>query len=438
MAQNKNAQLEQKWNMWSVSMVMLLAVWLVLSSHPVGVLAAQVQNSFEEKTLLKASSVISPDLLKSDLYTVDEEIVNDGLLNHYTVRSQFGVFRANSTPNLKQLLYEIQAIAAMKKIETKNTAAESVVQSGKNTVHGIANLVTDPRKTLEGAAAGVGSLFNRASQVVGKRKTTDAEDNKLEQFIGKSKSKGEIATRYGVSVYSLNPVLQQELERLGWADYLGGIGVGLAQTAVPGAGGLLLTTSGTARLLNEVINNTPASELWVQNKNKLEAMKIDSDTVQLYLNNPSFSPALQTIMVEALESMNGVENRGLFIKVSLQANTHEMADTITKITTMIAGYHKNVEPLQSLAPYARFLYAKTEKGAAVVVFPADHVLWSGRVADVATWLSEPVQGEALPAGLQMWILGDFSGKAKAELQSLGWELHPNAQGKLMPDKKQKS
>lgn len=400
--------------------------------------AAQPQGALEEKTTLKASSLIEPALLKSDLYTVDEEVVNDGLLNHYTVRSPYGEFRADSTLALKQLLHEIKAISLMKKIETKSTAAESVVQSGKNAAQAVGNLVTDPQKTLEGAASGVSSLFNRASQVVGKRQTTEAEDPKIEQLIGKSKAKGEIATKFGVNVYSLNPVLQQELERLGWADYLGGLGVGLAQSAVPGAGGLLLTTSGTARLLNEVINTTPASELWVRNKNKLTAMKIDPDTVQLFLNNPAFSPALFTMMVEAMDGMPGVANRALFVKVGLQANSHEMADTITKMTTLLAGYHQNVEPLQSVAPFGRFLYGKTKKGTAAVIFPADHVLWSGRMADASTWLAKPGKGEMPPAKMQLWILGDFSKRAQAELQQRNWELHPEAQAVLLPPKKGKS
>ena len=42
--------------------------------------------------------------------------------------------------------------------------------------------------------------------------------------------------------------------------------LGLAKIPV---GGVLLTTSGTARLINQAINTTPASELWLQNMNKL-------------------------------------------------------------------------------------------------------------------------------------------------------------------------
>lgn len=338
MTHDNNEKPERRWR--TLHAIWLLAFCLVLSGYQTS--KAQDRTSYEQGTSLKASALLSADLLKSNLYTIDEEVLNDGLLKQYTVRSIFGVFRPTSTLAVKQLILEIRAIAAMKKVKTKSTAAQSVVQSGKNTVDAVANLVTSPKETLEGAVSGVGSLFSRASQVVGRRKTTDAEDNKLEQLIGKSKSKGMIATKYGVSVYSMNPVLQDELERLAWADYLGGIGVGLAQSAVPGVGGTLLTTSGAARILNDVINSTPASELWVRNKHKLEAMRIDSDTVQFYLNNPSFSPALQTVMVDALTNMQGVANRELFIKISLQADSYQMAKTITEIASMTAGYHKNI------------------------------------------------------------------------------------------------
>lgn len=427
-AANLTTQEERK--SWPFCALILLATCLMFISPSV---QGQPQTPSEQGAELKASKLLSPDLLTSNLYTVDEVVVNDGLLNHYTVHSRYGIFKADSTHGVKQLLHEIKAIAEMKKIETKDTAVDSVVQSGKNTVDAVANLVTDPEKTLEGAAAGVGNLFTRATQVVGKRKTTATEDNKVEQFIGKTKSKGDIATKFGVSIYSRNPILQEELERLAWADYLGGIGVGLAQSAIPGVGGLVLSTSGTARLLNEVINNTPASELWVRNKNKLAAMKIDADTVQLYLNNPSFSPALQTVMVEALASMNGVANRPLFIKIALQAHTQEMARTITEMTTMLAGYHKNVAALQGVAPFGRYLYGKTKSGIFVLTIPADHVLWTARVGDAATWPLQPAAGQAKPPRLQLWVLGDFSAKAQKELQALGWELYGNAHGKLFAE-----
>lgn len=395
---------------------------------------SQATPDFEMSTTLKASSFLKPEQLKSDLHTVDDLVRNDGVINHYTVRSEYGIFEVNSTLALKQFLHEINAVAAMKKIETADTVTQSVVQSGKNTMSAVTNLVTDPKETLSGAASGIGALFNRSKEVIGKRKATDAEDNKLEQFIGKTKSKGQIASKFGVNVYSRNPVLQEELERLGWADYLGGIGVGLVQSAIPGVGGLMLSASGTARLLNDVINTTPASELWVRNKKKLLAMDVNEDTAELYLNNPHFSPALQTVMVEALENMKGIANRELFITISLQADGPEMARTIMEITTMTAAYHKRINPLQRLFPAGRTAYATTKAGDAVVLFPADHLLFSEKLNDIASWLIESTGQDGNKHRFQLWILGDYSKTARSALEAMGWELHEHVQDKLFPPK----
>lgn len=188
-------------------------LFMVQAMQPTHLLA-----QFEKPSTLKAQSFLEPEILKGEHYTVDDTVHNDGLLNHYTVKSSFGEVKVISTSSLQILIGEIKAIAEMKKINTDDTAIASLKQSGKNTVEGVKTLVNDPKGTFENAAAGVGSLFNRASGTVGKREITGAEDSKVEQLIGFSKSKGQVANKFGVNMYSRNQVLQAELERLGWAD----------------------------------------------------------------------------------------------------------------------------------------------------------------------------------------------------------------------------
>jgi len=386
---------------------------------------------FEKPSVLKAQSFLEPQVLKGEHYTVDEEVQNDGLLNHYKVKSSFGDFTVSSTSSLQILVGEIKAIAEMKKIETDDTAIESLKQSGKNTVTGLGNMVKDPKGTFESAAAGVGSLFNRAKGTVGKREATGAEDNKMAQLLGFSKSKGTIATQFGVNMYSRNEVLQAELDRLAWADYLGGLGIGMATSAIPGVGGALLATSGTARLLNEAINTTPASELWLQNKNKLLAMGMNEDTIELFLNNPQYSPALQTVMVTALDSMKGVDNRELFVKVALQASDPAMAKIVTESVVYTAGYNKHIAPLRHLAPIARLARAEKDDGSIVITLPGDHVIWSEMVADVTGSLAKKAQN-AKGTGLEIWIPGDFSSMARDKLEEMGWKVHAKARNQLIP------
>ncbi len=388
---------------------------------------------FEKPGTLKAQSFLKPEVLKGEHYTIDEQVKNDGVLNHYSVKSSFGTFQVSSTSSLQILIREIEAIAAMKKIQTDDTAIESLKQSGKNTVTGVKNLVNDPQGTFERAATGVGSLFNRAKGTIGKRETTGAEDNKAAQLVGFSKSKGHIATKFGVNMYSRNKVLQTELDRLAWADFFGGLGVGVATSAVPGVGGLVLTTSGTARLLNEAINTTPASELWLQNKNKLLAMGIDEDTIELFLNNPEYSPALQTVLVTALDSMQSVDNRELYIKIALQAGDPDMAKIVTESAVMTAGYHKHIAPLKHLTPMARLARAEKNDGTIIVILPSDHIIWSEKVADITGSLVEKAK-ISKGAGLEVWVSGDFSTMARNKLDEMGWKVHTKVRSKLIPAK----
>ncbi len=385
----------------------------------------------EKPGILKAQTLLNLKVLKGDHYQVNNEVHNDGFLNHYSVTSSFGDFKASSTSSLHIIIGEIEAIAAMKKIETDDTAIKSLKQSGKNTVAGLQNLINDPQGTFENAATGVGSLFNRAKGTIGKRETTGAEDTKLEQLIGFSKSKGQIATKFGVNMYSRNTTLQVELDRLAWADYLGGLGIGVATSAVPGVGGVLLTTSGTARLLNEAINTTPASELWLQNKNKLLGMGMNADTIELFLNNPVFSPALQTVIVTALDSMQGVQNRELYIKVALQAGNPDMAKIVTESALMTAGYHAHIAPLKHLYPIARLARAEKDDGTIVLILPSDHIIWSEKVADVAGSLVEKAK-ISKGTGLEIWTLGDFSTVARSKLEKMGWKLHTKVRSQLLP------
>ena len=365
--------------------------------------------------------------------TVADAVQNNGLFNQYSVSSPFGEFEAPSNTTLGFLINELNAIAEMKKVKTDDTAIASLKQSGANTVTGIKNLFTNTEETLKGAASGVQGLFNRASETIGSREVTDAEDSKVQQIIGFSKSKGEIATKFNVNVYSRNQVLQEELDRLAWADYLGGLGMGVATSVVPGVGGIVLATSGTARLLNEAINTTPASELWVQSRDKLIALGMDGDTVQLFLNNQTFSPALYTVMTSALESMKGVDNLELFLKVSLQANSPEMARVITEIAVLTAGYHTNIAPLKTIVPMARITKAVTAKGTIAVVLPTDYLIWSERVVGAITEISERTP-EAGSGDKELWVLGDLSKTAHEEFKKAGWKIQTGARDQLLAKK----
>jgi len=151
--------------------------------------AIAADNGYEAPGEYKASSLLKPEMVQGKYHKVDERVLSDGILYHFTVQSSFGPYEVTSTTSLNMLIHELDAIAAMKKVETSDVAMESLRQSGENTVAGVKNLVNDPEGTLRGAGQGISSLFNRASETVGRRELTATEDSKMKQFIGVTKSK---------------------------------------------------------------------------------------------------------------------------------------------------------------------------------------------------------------------------------------------------------
>ncbi len=373
---------------------------------------------YENSQVLEAVKILPPDVLSGSNHKVDAQVQNDGFLNHYALKSSYENYGVVSTFELKKRVHEIRIITEMKKIDTASTVGESIVDSGEKTVTGISNLFLKPVDTIEGSIKGIGSVAIRVKEAATST-PSQAEDSRIEQFIGFSKSKRDIANKMGVDVYSANKALQAELNRLAWADYSGGVSVGAGLAFVPGGAGLILSVSGGARLLNETINLTPPIELRNQNRGKLLGLGMNSDTVELFINNSAFSPRSQTWLIAGLENLHGASNRELFLKVALQAHDRTMALMITQMTLMFAGYHSKIEPIDRFYPISRVLYAKDKKGKILMVISADHILWSERLAGAVSEIMEKTKGDQF----ELWTARSVSKKAMDQLTRAGWVIH---------------
>ncbi len=413
---------------WLTKMMALCLAVLAAAAWSIPCMAA---GPYENTAVLDASQVLPKSLRSGPGFTVGKKVANDGFVNQYQVTTDYGRFSVLGDLALAKLVGEIGAIKAMSQVEGGDTFGKSLESSAKKTGKGIKKLFSDPGGTLEGAATGLGRMFDRANESLSGSGPSQAEDSRTKQFIGFSKAKREIADKFGVDVYSANPVLQKELERLAWADYAGGISMGAATSIVPGGAGLLVSTAGGARLLNDVMRTTPPAELRMMNRQKLLAMSIPPDLVEVFIGNPIYSPREQTIVVAAMDAMGGVANRKLMLKVALQAQNRDITYLLAKMATMYAGYHRRVVPLSGLKPVGRVLYALDKKGRPVVALPADHVLGSERLAGALAVISQDAGGK--PG--ELWVTGDFSPRAAGMLQNAGWQFKPKAAGKLLDQAK---
>jgi len=408
------------------AVVLLLAAWFHRTAE---VMAAQA--GYEPPTTLNASQILPPDLLSGPNHRVQERVYNDGYLNTYSVGSKFGTFVAVSTPMLRNRISEINALVRMEQIEGTKEFTSSLKEAGTDTLVGFKNLVTKPVDTVKGAASGLAVVFRRAGDAIGGSKRSDAEDSKIKDLIGFSKTKREYAFQLGVDAYSDNEKLQDRLNEISWAGYAGGITWAAAMSAVPGGAGLAITISGTHKLLNEAFRTTPPADLRRMNAEKLKAMDVHPEVADAFLNNSIYSPRYQTLLVNALEEMKGVGNRATFVRLAAATANKEVAFFRERQAEMYAGYNKAVAPIETFIALGEFAAARTTKNEVVFTVPMDHLVWTEAMAKLITAADSRVTQLTKPLNKQVWITGTMSARARKELESRGWQVREKSEEQLL-------
>ncbi len=82
---------------------------------------------FEAPPTLTASRILPADMVRGPNHTVDEQVLNDGYMNHYTIQSRFGQFEVVSTAKLRKRDDEITALVAMEQVEGTDVFGDAVV-----------------------------------------------------------------------------------------------------------------------------------------------------------------------------------------------------------------------------------------------------------------------------------------------------------------------
>ena len=394
------------------------------------VLPAFAQQGYEAAPVLSASKILPPELLSGPNHRVQERVTNDGYLNTYQIDSKFGTFTAVSTAVLRKRIGEINAMVVMEKVQGSKEYVSSIKEGGLDAMNSALSLISSPVKTLTGAAQGLGAAFSRVGESITGAKRSQSEDSKVKDLIGFSTAKRQYAFQFDVDVYSENQKLQDMLNKISWAGYAGSLTWSAAMAAVPGGAGVAMTVVGTNKLLNQVFQNTPPVELRKMNTEKLNAMGVNPEIADAFINNSIFSPREQTLFVHALGEMNGVADRGALVRLSLSSVNPTIALFRQRQAQMYAGYNKSVAPLERFISLGQFSVSRTVKGALVFNLPLDYLVWTEPMAQLLTAGNQLVNELPGVKEKQVWIAGTLSPRARKEMESRGWQIHDRVEAQL--------
>ncbi len=411
---------------------------------------------FEEPPVFQASEILEAGSRQGAHFRVDDEVRNDGAMNHFRIYSDYGEFQAGSQVMLAARLHEIEAIAALKEFSSGEVIAEAAKKGavGKVTapVRGAqvaARAVTRPKEAwahLTDASHGAMGVFRTASRhvkrsadnvgeaVSGRQDVGSATQEGLERqaggverfgrwYTGYGKNEKELMKELGIDPYTDNEVLLDEIHRV--AGLQAAVRTGFK--FVPGIPGTMVLGQ-----INKFRNYARDLELYedpekllIRNRAMANQMGVSPQVFAAFSGNDNYSPSVQSILISALHSMETTKDRGKFLELAAEAESVSGARFYMLMADQLSDIHREEIPIVQMVSGVRIPAGLAEDGRLIVPLPVDHLVWSEEIDTVFRDSRHRVRVED---GVQATfadyrITGSISPRARRELEAMGAKVN---------------
>lgn len=382
--------------------------------------------AYEPLPTFAAPDLLPEDLLTSDLHDIEIAVENDGYENRYVILSDFGSFTAHRTDYVPERVQEVYAIQELNKITRSEAFAQGVAQAATSPFRALRSLATEPVGTVTGVFKGVGALFSQAGEMVtGSR--GELEESAAKELVGFGEIKREIAELLEIDPYTTNPILQEGMNDVAWAGFAGGLSLAPLTAQVGGGVGTALSGLQNSRTLNSLLTSQSPEALRDFNRNTLQRLGASDEAIDIFINHPWLSPRHETVIVAALAGLQGTSNYDAFLEQVVVSESEQQSAFLMRQAEHILGYHQNIGPVLRLERVNRMVMLSTVDKRAVMVMPADHLLWSLGASLIAD------QTVAPELARELWVTGTISTRAQSEFERRGWKVMAGRADDLAPD-----
>jgi len=368
-----------------------------------------------------AKDALPPTVVAGADYTVSDPVMADGYMYQFKVKSPYAVFDVTGIGALRKLEHEIWAIGQLKQVTKSEAFLKSLKdQAGKPLVFA-KDVVTKPVDTLTGIPKGVGRLFgNIASSVTSTR--NPAQESRVSEVLLLGAFKRDYATRFGVDPYSSNPVLQEELDKVGKAAAYGSWTASAAMIPISGPASSVITATSLSKSFNNIVSTEPPSRIRVINEDKLKQMGISGDLAQRYLDQPVYTPRQQLILVDSLSRLGSAIGRDAYLNASMVAADEVEANFFVNMAQILRGYHETQGPITGITMVGALTVAQTKAGSAMIPFALDYGVWTANADRLSQNMKTVYAVPGFNGSFQLWVTGSLSAKGKREMEARGFAV----------------
>ena len=412
-------------------------IFSLVSAFVIGHISAQpaAVPVFEQGVLLRAADLLPADLLHGPSHRVRAQVVTDGFMAHFEIDSDFGIFEASGVPQVRQRIVEIEAIRKLVETSKSDLFAEGVKRSLEQPIDAVKNIVHDPVKSVKQVPKTVGHFFSKVGSSISRgaqkveRRADEAKENQTDagtvaaqagkgvgntakNVAGFDKAKLDTARQLGVDPYSDNVRLQEEMDKVTWAFFAGGLPLRVGAAVI--SAGVTLTATNMVGIPDDTYALTQ-SELALRDEKSLTAMKVTAEDIKEFQLNASLSTTRRHRIVTSLEAMPKTAGRGLMIRLANSCENAEQADFLVSAIAILAERQRSgAADYAAVKIIGRLPGASTASGTLEVPAPVDHVTWTEQVAGFAN-------RDDLGATTKVLVhTGILSPAAKAGIASVGW------------------
>jgi hypothetical protein len=280
--------------------------------------------------------------------------------------------------------------------------------SARQTIDSAKKTISDPVGTITAIPEGVGRLFTRIGHGVENKISGQSSDD-TKTRAGVAKARRQLAQKLNVDPYTDNPILSPLMDSVAKKMAMGGMAVNFV------TGAASVWAGAATRTANLVWNQTP-EEVSVTNAKRLKTMKIEDADAKLFLANHAFTPTLQTLLVDELETLADVQGRGVFIRLAGGMISRDEARYLVSATRIIVLLQKSGDNIDRLDAHGIVPVAFKKDGTAVVPLPVDYLSWTDSLEQYFQKPESNIQKR------EMVLAGNLSPMAGTELKKRGWTV----------------
>jgi hypothetical protein len=398
-----------------ISIVLSLLITTALAQTESTPSPALPKGGFEVEGPVDAKMFLPPDVMRGGLHSVAERAENDSLLNTYFFQSGNQTFEVATSVALRARIRELYAIEKLRATSKTEEFGKAMAAAGKQKLESVKGVVKDPVGTIKRVPQGASRFFGRIGDSIKSAGSKDTEGNKVQGITGVEKAKVKLAATLGVSPYSTNQELQEQLTNTARAMAGGGFILNMATGVVGGPVGSAITVLNVNQTLQDALINSTPDELHAMNRKKLTALGAAKGDANEFLMHPWYSPWHETITTDALATI-GVDPTN-FLQAANRALTEQDANYFQSLAQVLARYHKTKAPLRSIRLEEGRVCAMDTNGILVVPLSCDYAIWSEANASRVELFGQLPQSKTEIKGLALWVDGKVSERATTELKN---------------------